>query len=118
VGHELALLFLSDYYLGSGNDGTGEGRSGEVDVLVDSVALYGRETQLFHELVVEVLDAAFLCTYLGCLFTASFEVLLLSDGSHGADNVVSFFNQPRHCGNVSFVYFSSMRHDASLLTAF
>jgi hypothetical protein len=40
----------------------------------------------FHELVVEVLDVAFLCTYLECLFTGSFEVLLLSNGSREAEN--------------------------------
>ena len=37
-------------------------------------SLYGRETQLFHELVVEVLDVAFLCT--DCAFSGGFEVLL------------------------------------------
>jgi hypothetical protein len=46
------------------------------------------------------------------------EVLLLSNGSHEADNIVSLFNQPRHCRNVSFVYLSSMKHDAGLLIAF
>jgi hypothetical protein len=78
---------------------------------------YGRGTQLFHELIVEVLDAAFLYTYLEYLS----RVALKSSSCLMAamkDNIVSFFNQPRQCRNVRFVYFSSLRRDASLLTAF
>jgi hypothetical protein len=67
VRHELALLFLSYCNLGLSDDGTGKGGAKQVDVLVNGVALYDREAEPFHELVVEVLDVALLRTDLQSL---------------------------------------------------
>jgi hypothetical protein len=84
VRHELALLFLSYCNLGSSDDGTGEGGAKQVDVLVNGVAWYGLEAELFDELVVEILDVALLRTDLQGLLAGCLEVLFLADRGHKA----------------------------------
>jgi hypothetical protein len=90
VGHEGTSLSYS--YLGPSDNGTGEGGLKEVEVLVNGIALYGREAQLFYELVVEVLDVAFLRTDLQGLFAGCLETLLLPDHGHETDDIVALFN--------------------------
>lgn len=53
-----AVLLLRDGDLGAGDDGARQRGAEQVDVLVDGVALNGREAELLDELAAQVLDVA------------------------------------------------------------
>lgn len=57
--------------------------------LVDGVASNGRETELLHELLPDVLDVALAGTDLQGLLLGSLKVLLLANISHEADDLVA-----------------------------
>ena len=94
MGDELASFLLSNGYLRSGNDWACERGAEEVDVLVTGIALDCREAELMDELVDDILDVAFFGTDLHGLRLCSFEVLLLPNVRHEADDIVAFLDQP------------------------
>lgn len=97
----MALLFLCNFNLGSSNDWASKGGSEEVDVLVDGVALNGREAQLVDEFVIQLFNIAFLRADFQSLLFGRLEILLLANVCHEADHIVTFFNEPCHCRYVS-----------------
>jgi hypothetical protein len=75
VGDGEAALALGDLNLGAGNDGTSQGGTEKVDVLVDGVASNGGEAELLDELTADVDNLALEGTDLQGLLAGSLEVL-------------------------------------------
>jgi hypothetical protein len=75
VGDGEAALALGNLDLGTGNDGTGQGGTEKVDVLVDGIASNGGEAELLDELTADVDNLALEGTDLQGLLAGSLEVL-------------------------------------------
>jgi hypothetical protein len=90
-----AALRLGNLDHATSNDGSGEGCSEEVDVLVDAIALDRWEAELLNKLALQVGDMARQRTALDGLLLCCLKVLLLTNIGHEADNIVALFDQPR-----------------------
>ena len=75
VGNGNTSLLLGNSNLGAGNNWASEGGTKEVDILVDGVALDGREAKLIDEFTAEILNVASGSTDLEGLSLSSLEVL-------------------------------------------
>lgn len=75
MGDGEAALALGDLNLGAGNDGTSQGGTEKVDVLVDGVASNGGEAELLDELTADIDNLALEGTNLQGLLAGSLEVL-------------------------------------------
>ena len=67
--------YLCDLNLGTSNDGTSQGGTEEVDVLVDGVASNGGEAKLLDELAADISNLALESTNLQGLLAGSLKVL-------------------------------------------
>jgi hypothetical protein len=94
VAEILAVVLLGGLDLSTSNDGTGQGGTQEVTVLVDSVAADGAVNDLLDELLLEVLDDHLLGTKSQSLLLDLSEVLLLANVSQEGDNLISLVDEP------------------------
>jgi hypothetical protein len=77
VADSEATLLLGNGDLGPGDDWAGQRGAEEVDVLIDGIALNGREAELLDELPPQILNVAGNSTDLQCLRLGRFEVLYI-----------------------------------------
>jgi hypothetical protein len=94
VREDVAVVLLGNADLGTGNDGPSQGRSQEVAVLEDGIALNGAEYNLLDELLLEVLDDHALGTEGKSLLLDRLPVLLLAYIGTESNDLITLVDAP------------------------